>query len=128
MTSSINSSYLEHLVFTDQTFHHPLIEGIYPRVLDPSVTMEGPPSTTWETAHGRPNRLATMRFHKRTVLPLCKLRIIRSPHVSSHISDLAKYGIVISHFHRFFASLCDTVTSSRVCDSRRLTCSVSERA
>ena len=50
---------------------------------------------------GWPNRLATSLFDKRTVYPLTKLRIIRFPHISSHISDLAKYGIVISQFHRF---------------------------
>ena len=105
--STINNPYLEHLVYEDQTFHHPLIRGIYSRALELTVTMEGASvnymDITIGPVHGRPNRLVTTLFDKRTVPPLNALTIVRFPHISSHISDLAKYGIVVSQFHRFFS-------------------------
>ena len=105
--ATINNPYLQHLMYEDQAFHHPLIRGIYPRALELKVTMEGPSikymDVTIGPVPGWPNRLATTLFDKRTVYPLTKLRIIRFPHISSHISDLAKYGIVISQFHRFYS-------------------------
>ena len=105
--ATINNPYLQHLMYEDQAFHHPLIRGIYPRALELKVTMEGPSikymDVTIGPVPGWPNRLATTLFDKRTVYPLTKLRIIRFPHISSHISDLAKYGIVVSQFHRFYS-------------------------
>ena len=56
---------------------------------------------TIHPAHGRLNRLTTSLFDKRTVPPVCMLHIIRFPHITSHISELAKYGIIVSQFHRF---------------------------
>ena len=103
--ATINNPCLWHLMYEDQSFHHPLIRVIYPRMPELKVTMEGPSinymDVTIGPVSGRPKRLATALLSKRTVYPLTKLRIIRFPHISSHISDLAKYGIVISQFHRF---------------------------
>jgi len=114
--ATINNPYLRHLLYEDQAFHHPLIRGIYPRVLELKVIMEGPSinymDVTIGPVPGRPNRLATTLFDKRTVYPLTKLRIIRFPHISSHISDLAKYGIVISIIMRrnnFIHAVADVV-------------------
>ena len=106
--ATVNNPYLEHLVYEDQTFHHPLIRGIYPRALELTITMEGTSvnymDITIGPVHGRPNRLVTTLF-ERTVPPLSALTIIRFPHIPSHISDLAKYGIVVSQFHRFCSIL-----------------------
>lgn len=76
-------------------------------MLELKVTMEGPSinymDVTSGPTPGRPSHLATTLFDKRAVYPLTKLRIIRFPHISSHISDLARYGIVISQFHRLYS-------------------------
>ena len=103
--ATINNLHLRHLMYEDMAFHHPLIKGIYPRSLELKVTMAGPSINYMDVTIGpvpdRQKRLATTLFDKRTVYPLTKLRIIRFPHISSHISDLAKYGIVVSQSHRF---------------------------
>ena len=40
--ATINNPYLRHLMYEDQSFHHPLIRGVYPGVLELKDTMEGP--------------------------------------------------------------------------------------
>ncbi|KAL3158847.1 hypothetical protein ABBQ32_011568 [Trebouxia sp. C0010 RCD-2024] len=47
------------------------------------------------------HRLTTMLYDKREHPPLSTLFIIRFPHISSNISDTAKYNIITSQFHRY---------------------------
>ncbi|DBA93817.1 hypothetical protein WJX82_008693 [Trebouxia sp. C0006] len=70
--ATINNPCLWHLMYEDQSFHHPLIRVIYPRMPELKVTMEGPSinymDVTIGPVPGRPKRLATTLLSKRTAL------------------------------------------------------------
>lgn len=50
---------------------------------------------------GHSQRVTTILYDKREHGRLASLFIVKYPHISSNISDSAKYGIITSQFHRY---------------------------
>lgn len=104
---SINNPYLRLLLYTHQHPFLPEIHGIYPPSLSVTCTSAGEsapymdifitPTPNQQHQH----RLTTMLYDKREHPPLSALFIIKFPHISSSISDTAKYNIITSQFHRY---------------------------
>ncbi len=52
---------------------------------------------------GQGSRLTTVLYDKRRHEPLSSLFIIKYPHMSSNISETAKFNIITSQYHRFLS-------------------------
>lgn len=102
---SMNNSYMLHLLYTDQHYYHPDLHGIYPRSLLVSVADIGTSidymDMTILPVVGHSQRVTTILYDKRKHGKLASLFIVKYPHISSNISDSAKYGIITSQFHRY---------------------------
>ena len=102
---SMNNPYMQHLLYVDQHYFHPDLHGIYPRSLLVSVADVGTSidymDVTILPITGHSQRVTTILYDKREHKPLASLFIVRYPHMSSNISDSAKYGIITSQFHRY---------------------------
>lgn len=104
---SINNPYLRLLLYTSQHPFFPEIHGIYPSSLSATCTSAGESApymdifiTPAPNQHSQ-HRLTTTLYDKREHPPLSALFIIKFPHISSSISDTAKYNIITSQFHRY---------------------------
>ena len=101
---SINNPYLKHLLHTSQSLFYPDITGIYPDTLELALAHADTSipymdiNTTSEP--GGKRRINTQLYDKRKHPPLSEVFIIKYLHMSSKISNTAKYGIVTSQFHR----------------------------
>ncbi|DBA89366.1 TPA: hypothetical protein ACH3X1_016227 [Trebouxia sp. C0004] len=86
---SINNPYLRFLLYTNQTlFYHDLhgsLHGHQHQALRP-----------WEPPH-------LVLYDKRRHEPLSSLFITKYPHMSSNISETAKFNILTSQYHRFLS-------------------------
>ena len=102
---SMNNPYMQHLLYVDQHYFHPDLHGIYPRSLLVSVADVGTSidymDVTILPVTGHSQRVTTILYDKREHKPLASLFIVKYPHISSNISDSAKYGIITSQFHRY---------------------------
>ena len=104
---SINNPYLRLLLYTHQHPLFPEIHGIYPSSLSVTCTSAGEsapymhifitPTSNQRSQH----RLTNMLYDKRDHPQLSALFIIKFPHISSSISNIAKYNIITSQFHRY---------------------------
>ena len=105
--SSINNPYLQHLVY-DDTVYYGEIHGVYPRFLLLKKVQVGRAVDYLDITicpSGRGHRLTTVLYDKRKHPPLSSQFIVSYPHASSQISDQAKYGVIISQFHRFWRNI-----------------------
>ncbi len=93
--SSINNPYLQHLMYDDMVYYGE-IHGIYPRSLLLNITI---------CPSGRGHRLITILYDKREHPQLSSQFNVTYPRASSQISDQAKYGVIISQFHRFWRNI-----------------------
>ena len=102
---SMNNPYMQHLLYVDQHYLHPDLHGIYPRSLLVSVADVGTSIDYVDVrilpVTGHSQRVTTILYDKREHNPLASLFIVKYPHISSNISDSAKYGIITSQFHRY---------------------------
>ncbi|KAL3146424.1 hypothetical protein ABBQ32_003105 [Trebouxia sp. C0010 RCD-2024] len=104
---SLNNPYQHLLLYTHQHPFFPEIHGIYPSSLSVTCTSacsSAPYMDIFITStpnRQHQHRLTTMLYDKREHPPLSALFIIRFPHISSNISDTAKYNIITSQFHRY---------------------------
>ena len=101
---SINNPYLKHLLYTSQSLFYPDVTGIYLDTLELALAHTGtsiPYMDIYITSEpGGKRRITTQLYDKRKHPPLSEVFIIKYPHMSSKISNTAKYGIVTSQFHR----------------------------
>ena len=101
---SINNPYLKHLLYTSQSLFYPDVTGIYPDTLELALAHTGTSIPYMDIrlipAPGGRRRITTQLYDKRKHPPLSQVFIIKYPHMSSKISNTAKYGIVTSQFHR----------------------------
>ena len=101
---SINNPYLKHLLYTSQSLFYPDVIGIYPDALQLALAHSGTSipymDITITAEPGGRRRITTQLYDKRKHPPLSGVFIIKYPHMSSKISETAKYSIVTSQFHR----------------------------
>ena len=101
---SINNPYLKHLLYTSQSLFYPDITGIYPDTLELALARTGTSIPYMDIRiipePGGRRRITTHLYDKRKHPPFSQAFIIKYPHMSSKISNTAKYGIVTSQFHR----------------------------
>ena len=103
---SINNPYRKFLLYTNQTLFYHDLHGIY---LDTLLLKCAHSGTEVPFMHisirpsGQGSRLTTMLYDKRCHEPLSSLFIIKYPHMSSNISDTAKFNIITSQYHRFLS-------------------------
>jgi len=88
--------------------YYGVIHGIYPRSLLLKKVQDGTSIDYLDITicpSGRGNRLTTILYDKREHPPLSSQFIVSYPHASSQISDMAKYNVVTSQFHRFWRNI-----------------------
>ncbi len=103
---SINNPYLEILLYTNQTLFYHDLHGIYPDTLLLKCAHSGTQVPFMDISirpSGQGSRLTTVLYDKRRHEPLSSLFIIKYPHMSSNISDTAKFNIITSQYHRFLS-------------------------
>ena len=103
---SINNPYLKFLLYTSQTLFYHDLHGIYPDTLLLKCAHSGTEVPFMDISirpSGRGSRLTTVLYDKRRHEPLSSLFIIKYPHMSSNISETAKFNIITSQYHRFLS-------------------------
>ncbi|DBA82067.1 TPA: hypothetical protein ACH3X2_006811 [Trebouxia sp. C0005] len=103
---SINNPYLKFLLYTNQTLFYHDLHGIYPDTLLLKCAHSGTEVPFMDInirPSGQGSRLTTVLHDKRRHEPLSSLFIIKYPHISSNISDTAKFNIITSQYHRFLS-------------------------
>jgi len=94
---SINTANLKFLLCTSQTLFYPDLHGIYPDTLLLKCAHSGTEVPFMDISirpSGRGSRLTTVLYDKRRHEPLSSLFIIKYPHMSSNISETAKFNII----------------------------------
>ena len=105
---SINNPYLKFLLYTSQTLFYHDLHGIYPDTLLLTCAHSGTEVPFMDISIrpcGHGNRLTTVLYDKRRHGPLSSLFIIKYPHMSSNISETAKFNIITSQYHRFLSTI-----------------------
>ena len=101
---SINNPYLTDLLYTSQSLFYPDVTGIYPDTLELALAHTGTSIPYMDiditSEPGSKRWITTQLYDKRKHPPLSEVFIIKYPHMSSKISNTAKYGIVTGQFHR----------------------------
>ena len=119
---SVNNPYLKFLLYTNQTLFYHDLHGIYPDTLLLKCAHSGTEVPFMDISirpSGHGSRFTTVLYDKCRHEPLSSLFIIKYPHMSSNISDIAKFNIITSQYHRFlsiilskanfFASMADVI-------------------
>lgn len=103
---SINNPYLKFLLYTNQTLFYHDLHGFYPDTLLLKCAHSGTEVPFMDISirpSGQGSRLTTVLYDKCRHEPLSSLFIIKYPHMSSNISDTAKFNIITSQYHRFLS-------------------------